>query len=100
MPRNRNRYAALAAARRGDWPAIKDDTLDLLELKGLAQVEGAARQHPRSPERDAALALIRDEIMRREIDAAYAAERGDKVGTGFKAPAKPLKSQGFLAPAT
>jgi hypothetical protein len=75
--RNRNKYAALAAARRGNWAAaVQHDHLDLLDEAMLTDVFNMARRHPRSDERDQAMDVLRDELKRREIDAAHALEMG------------------------
>lgn len=76
MSRNRNRYAALAAARRGDWAAMtKEDHLDLLDVDMLNMVISQALRHPdRSAERAHSVAVLREEIHRREIDAVHAEE--------------------------
>lgn len=79
MPRrNRNIYAALAAARRGDWAAVmQPDNLDLLDERMLNQVLGQARNHPdRSSARQAAINAVLDELHRCQIDAAHAEEMG------------------------
>lgn len=75
MRRNRNRYAALAAARRGDWAAMtKEDHLDLLDVDMLNMVISQALRHPKSAGRAHSVAILREEIRRREIDAAHTEE--------------------------
>lgn len=77
MGRNRNIYAALAAARRGDWAnVVAPDNLDLLDEQMLLNVISMAQRRPRSGERDEAITVLRDELERRRIDAAHAMEMG------------------------
>lgn len=76
--RNRDRYAAIAAARRGDWAAVMEpDNLDLLDERMLNQVLEQIRNHPdHSAARKAAVTAILDELERCRIDAAHAEEMG------------------------
>ena len=69
--RNRNKYAAVAAARRGDWKAITDDTLDLLSSKEL-QVVAYELSTRRAPEQLRLMVL--DELERARIEEDHAAE--------------------------
>jgi len=69
--RNRNRYAALAAVRRGDWEAVTDDTLDLLTLHHLEVLVGEMqRRKPPAWLWD----RVRDEMHRAEVNAMHAEE--------------------------
>lgn len=74
----RNKYAALAAARQGDWAAVMQlDNLDLLDERMLRQVLQQVYQHSdRGPEQQNAISVLRDEIRRCAIDAAHAQEMG------------------------
>ena len=61
MTRNRDRYAGLAAVRRGDWEAVTDRTLEELPLKHLYDLmaEMGRRDAP-----EWLRARVRDEVLR------------------------------------
>ena len=72
MPRrNRNRYAAIAAVRRGDWQAVTDDTLDLLSAEQLHKLlsEMGRRKAPAC-----LIQRVVGERKRAEIDEMHALE--------------------------
>ena len=72
MPRrNRNRYAAIAAVRRGDWKAVTDDTLDLLSAVQLHELSSEMGRH-KAP--DWLLQKVADERKRAEIYEMHAME--------------------------
>lgn len=74
MSRRNDRYAAFAAAKKGDFAAVTSETLDLLNTKNLQSLQTRLGYQPASPERQAAMALVREEMRRRQIDADHAAE--------------------------
>lgn len=74
MTRRDDRYAAFAAAKRGHFAAVTPDMLDLLNQRNLQQLQTRLGYLPVSPEREAAMALVRDEMRRRVIDAVHAEE--------------------------
>ena len=70
MPRS-NRYAAIAAVRRGDWQAVTDDTLDSLSADQLQKLSSEMGR------RNAPAWLIQrvaDERKRAEIYEMHALE--------------------------
>lgn len=72
MTRKNNRYAAFAAAKRGNLAEVTEDMLDLLETRQLQQLQTRLGYVPASPEREAAMEMVREEMRRRRIDVDHA----------------------------
>jgi hypothetical protein len=66
MPNKRNRYAAINAAKNGDWDLITSESLVDISLKALRRLEAAARRDNRG---ESARILIQREIQHAAHDS-------------------------------
>jgi len=77
MTRKHDVHSALAAVSRGDFTSINRDSLADLSLKALNRTSHQIRRtRMEASKRAELLAIIEQEVERREIDKAHASEMG------------------------